>query len=66
MRAPIITIALGAIVIGGAATASAQPGPTRFVNYSAAEGAGNFDHPSLLKYYGPHLDRDDDGIGCES
>jgi len=54
-----------AIAVIGAATAPvavAQP----FVNCSAARDAGYQDIPSSSEYYGPHLDRDQDGIGCES
>lgn len=62
MRALLIGAAVGALALGGAATANAEP----FVNCSAAEDAGYQDIPSTSEYYGPHLDSDLDGIGCES
>jgi hypothetical protein len=65
-RALFIASAIGAIALGGAATANAQPGSTPFVNCSAAEDAGYSDITSDSPYYGPHLDRDQDGVGCES
>lgn len=65
-RALFIGSAIGAIALGGAVTANAQPGSTPFPNCTAARAAGYEDIPSSSPYYGPHLDRDQDGIGCES
>ena len=66
LRALFAMSAAGAIAMGTAVVASAQPGSTPFVNCSAARDAGYEDIPSSSPYYGPHLDRDSDGIGCES
>ncbi|MDN4519600.1 excalibur calcium-binding domain-containing protein [Mycolicibacterium austroafricanum] len=65
-RALLVASAAGAIALGAAAPVGAQPGSTPFVNCSAARAAGYEDIPSSSQYYGPHLDRDNDGIGCES
>ncbi|HEX2213760.1 MAG TPA: excalibur calcium-binding domain-containing protein [Mycobacterium sp.] len=46
----------------GAATASAEVYP----NCKTAAEDGRYDIPSDDPAYGPHLDRDQDGIGCES
>ncbi|WP_197377551.1 excalibur calcium-binding domain-containing protein [Mycolicibacterium baixiangningiae] len=62
LRALFIGSVIGAITLGGAAIANAEP----FVNCTAARDAGYSDIPSSSEYYGPHLDRDSDGIGCES
>ncbi|CAN5643837.1 excalibur calcium-binding domain-containing protein [soil metagenome] len=62
MRALFIVAIVSVVALGGAVTANAAP----FVNCSAAEDAGYQDIPSSSEYYGPHLDRDQDGIGCES
>jgi Excalibur calcium-binding domain len=47
----------------GAATASAQ---SPYPNCKAAAADGVYDIPSDSPYYGPWLDRDQDGVGCES
>ena len=58
------TFLASAAVVVSAGIASAQAAP--FPNCSAARAAGYSDIPSSSPYYGPWLDRDSDGIGCES
>lgn len=62
LRAILVGSVIGVAVLGGAATANAEP----FANCTAAREAGYEDIPSSSPYYGPWLDRDNDGIGCES
>jgi hypothetical protein len=50
------------VAVGLAPVASAEP----FRNCTAARDAGYENIPSSSEYYGEHLDRDLDGIGCES
>ncbi|MDN4520497.1 excalibur calcium-binding domain-containing protein [Mycolicibacterium austroafricanum] len=52
----------GVVAVGLAPVASAEP----FRNCTAARDAGYSNIPSTSEYYGEHLDRDLDGIGCES
>jgi hypothetical protein len=59
---PAAFLALAAAVFS-AGVANAQPAP--FPNCKAAAAAGYSDIPSS-SYYGTWLDRDSDGIGCES
>ena len=61
-RALFVAAAISTIALGGAATANAEP----FRNCTAARDAGYEDIHSTSEYYGEHLDRDLDGIGCES
>jgi hypothetical protein len=49
-------------VVGIGPAASAQP----YQNCKAAAADGRYDIPSDDPAYGPWLDRDQDGIGCES
>ncbi|MCV7300652.1 excalibur calcium-binding domain-containing protein [Mycobacterium barrassiae] len=51
------------VAVGPAPLAEAQQ-PYR--NCSEARANGDTNIPSTSPYYGPHLDRDNDGIGCES
>jgi hypothetical protein len=51
-----------AIAVGLAPTASAQ---TPFKNCTQAKASGYCDIPSSSPYYGPWLDRDQDGLACE-
>lgn len=51
------------VAIGAAPVASAQQ---PYPNSKAAAQDGVYDIPSDSPYYGPWLDRDSDGIGCES
>lgn len=55
---------LGAIVAIGAAPIAEAQQPYR--NCSEARANGDTNIPYTSPYYGPHLDRDNDGIGCES
>jgi hypothetical protein len=54
--------AAAALLFAGAAGAQQAP----FPNCSAARDAGYSNIPSSSPYYGVWLDRDRDGIGCES
>ena len=60
---PAAILALAAVA-ASAGIASAEPAPFR--NCSAARDAGYSDIPSSSPYYGEWLDRDSDGVGCES
>lgn len=63
IRTLIAGAVLGGIVaVGLAPVANAEP----FRNCTAARDNGYEDIPSTSEYYGEHLDRDLDGIGCES
>ncbi|WP_163723136.1 excalibur calcium-binding domain-containing protein [Mycolicibacterium psychrotolerans] len=62
----LIASVICALPLGGAATANAQPGSTPFANCTQARANGQTDIPSSSPYYGPWLDKDHDGIGCES
>ncbi|WNG85807.1 excalibur calcium-binding domain-containing protein [Mycobacterium sp. ITM-2016-00317] len=62
LRFLFVVAATGAIALGAPATAGAVP----FSNCTAARDAGYEDIPRGSEFYGPHLDRDNDGIGCES
>lgn len=52
----------GALSVISAPMAGAAP----FKNCTEARDAGYTNIPSTSEYYGSHLDRDSDGIGCES
>ncbi|MDA2891444.1 excalibur calcium-binding domain-containing protein [Mycolicibacterium sp. BiH015] len=54
--------AAAAPIFAGAAAAQQAP----FPNCSAARDAGYANIPSSSPYYGVWLDKDRDGIGCES
>jgi hypothetical protein len=57
----------GVIVIGSAAPAIAAPLPQApYENCTEARQNGDSDIPSSSDKYGSWLDRDGDGIGCES
>lgn len=53
-----------AAALAFAGPAAAQQAP--FPNCSAARDAGYSNIPSNSPYYGTWLDRDGDGVGCES
>jgi hypothetical protein len=53
---------IGAVAIGMAPAASAAP----YKNCTAAAQDGRYNITSDDPGYGPWLDRDQDGIGCES
>ncbi|MCW2689953.1 MAG: hypothetical protein JWR37_4843 [Mycobacterium sp.] len=61
IRTLVVAAAIAAATIGAAPTANAAP----FKNCTAAEQAGRCNIPSDDPMYGPWLDRDHDGIGCE-
>ncbi|VEG51298.1 putative calcium-binding protein [Mycolicibacterium aurum] len=61
---PAALLALSAAVVS-VGVATAQPAAP-FPNCSAARAAGYSDIPSSSPYYGTWLDRDSDGVGCES
>ena len=63
IRVLLVTAALGAAAVGVAPMASAQ---VPYKNCKAAAADGRYDIPSDDPAYGPWLDRDQDGIGCES
>jgi Excalibur calcium-binding domain len=62
VRTLIAAAVLGAVAVGAAPTALAAP----YKNCSEARENGDVNIPSDSDKYGPHLDRDDDGIGCEA
>ncbi|KWX67783.1 excalibur calcium-binding domain-containing protein [Mycobacterium sp. NAZ190054] len=62
LPAAALAAAAVSVTVGVAGAQPAAP----FPNCSAARAAGIVDIPSSSPYYGPWLDRDRDGIGCES
>ncbi|MFJ7073120.1 LAETG motif-containing sortase-dependent surface protein [Streptomyces sp. NPDC098781] len=62
----------GAIVVAALAlaalpsTAAAHDGDHPFENCAEAYANGYSDIPAADEHYGKHLDRDDDGIGCDN
>ncbi|MGK2867662.1 MAG: excalibur calcium-binding domain-containing protein [Mycobacterium sp.] len=62
VRTMIAAAILGAVAVGVAPAASAAP----YKNCSEARDAGDVNITSDSDKYGPHLDSDDDGIGCEA
>jgi hypothetical protein len=58
------SLLLGAIVATGAVPIANAQQPYR--NCSEARANGDTNIPYDSPYYGPHLDSDNDGIGCES
>lgn len=62
-RAMIIgSLVVAATAVGAATATAAAPYP----NCKSAAADGRYDIPSDDPAYGPWLDRDRDGIGCES
>jgi len=61
----LIPIALSALFLLPASVALSDEGYT-FRNCAEARAAGYSDIRHGTYGYGPHLDRDNDGIGCES
>ncbi|MCV7194006.1 excalibur calcium-binding domain-containing protein [Mycolicibacterium brumae] len=55
-------LAIGVLGVTAAPAAVAAP----YKNCSEARANGDTDIPSSSDKYGSHLDRDGDGIGCES
>lgn len=62
VRALIAATVFGGLILGGAATANAEP---YYRNCDAARDAGAAPVYEDEPGYGPHLDRDGDGVGCE-
>ena len=62
VRMFVVAVAFVAALVGLAPMAAA--GPYRNCKAAAADGVYNI--PSSSYLYGPWLDRDNDGIGCES
>lgn len=62
IRAALAATAIAATAVIFAPVAAAEPYP----NCTVARQNGDTDIPSSSPKYGPHLDRDGDGIGCES
>ena len=58
----IAALFAGLGVLAAPVAANAAP----FKNCTAAREAGYENIPATSEYYGEHLDRDLDGIGCES
>ncbi|ORA68285.1 calcium-binding protein [Mycolicibacterium elephantis] len=54
---------VGVVAVGLAPVATAQ---RPYKNCTEARANGDTNIPSSSPKYGPHLDRDRDGIGCES
>ena len=63
IRALIIAAGIAATTIGAAQTANAAP--FFYDNCDAARAAGAAPVYEDDPGYGPHLDRDRDGVGCE-
>jgi hypothetical protein len=61
IRAFVVAAAIGALAIGVAPAASAAP----YKNCKAAAQDDRYNIPSDDPAYGPWLDSDSDGIGCE-
>lgn len=66
IRGIAVALATGALALGGAAVAVADPPPGGYKNCKAAAADGAYDIPRGDPGYQPGLDRDDDGVGCES
>jgi hypothetical protein len=65
IRAAITATMTAGLLIGGVVSApTALSGPYKNCTQARANGATNI--PASSDKYGTHLDRDGDGIGCES
>jgi hypothetical protein len=62
IRTFIVAAAIAAAAIGAASTANAE---VYYKNCDAARAAGAAPVMEGDPGYGPHLDRDGDGVGCE-
>ena len=60
------TVAAALIITGSLLTAPAAVAGPPYKNCTEARKAGDVNIPSTSDKYGPHLDRDGDGIACES
>lgn len=63
IRTLFVPVAVGAAIIGAAPAAGAD---APYANCTEAARDGRVNIPSSDPSYGPWLDRDNDGIGCES
>ncbi|QEM43568.1 excalibur calcium-binding domain-containing protein [Mycolicibacterium grossiae] len=63
LRAVVVFAASSAVALGSALAASAD---APYKNCSEARANGDTDIPSDSPNYGPWLDKDRDGVGCES
>lgn len=67
MKKSVSVLAVAAVVGLSAMTAApANATTTAFPNCTAAAAAGAYNIPAGSPGYGPHLDRDKDGIACEN
>ena len=67
LRVVLAAIAIGAAATGvGVASAPVAVAGPPYKNCSQARADGRHDIPRGDPAYAPHLDRDDDGIACES
>jgi hypothetical protein len=66
LRALIAAMAISAAALGGAAIAAADPPVGGYKNCKAAAADGASDIKQGDPGYAPRLDRDGDGVGCES
>lgn len=62
IRMFVVALAVAAGAVGFAPLAAAAP----YKNCTQAKANGDYDIPSSSDKYGPWLDKDSDGIGCES
>ncbi|BBZ15902.1 excalibur calcium-binding domain-containing protein [Mycolicibacterium gadium] len=62
----VAAAAAGAIVGTAVGTSPLATAFAPYENCSEARANGDTDIPSSSDKYGPWLDRDDDGVGCES
>jgi hypothetical protein len=62
VRLSIAAVAVAAVAVGIAPVASAAP----YKNCTQARANGDTNIPSSSDKYGPWLDKDQDGVGCES
>ncbi|KUI16938.1 calcium-binding protein [Mycobacterium sp. GA-1285] len=66
-RAFVLTAAAAGAIAGASIAISPMAvANVPYKNCSEARANGDTDIPSTSEYYGEHLDRDLDGIGCES
>lgn len=62
IRMLVVALAVTGTAVGLAPLATAAP----YKNCSQAKANGDYNIPSTSDKYGPWLDRDGDGIGCEA
>ncbi|MFE0185626.1 excalibur calcium-binding domain-containing protein [Streptomyces olivaceus] len=59
-------VAVAALALAALPTAAAQAHDGAFDNCSEAYAAGHSNIPKGSEHYGKHLDRDNDGVGCDN